>query len=44
MTIGNESLHEIPTDNGVRVVNVVTSKNLIVESTMFSHCKIHKCT
>jgi hypothetical protein len=25
-TIGNESLHEISNDNGVRVVNFVTSK------------------
>jgi hypothetical protein len=28
-TIGNESLHEISNDNGVRVVNFATSKNLI---------------
>jgi hypothetical protein len=27
-TIGNESLHEISHDNGVRVVNFATSKNL----------------
>jgi len=27
-TIGNESLHEISNDNGVRVVNIATSKNL----------------
>jgi hypothetical protein len=26
-TIGNESLHEISNDNGVRVVNFSTSKN-----------------
>jgi hypothetical protein len=31
-TIGNESLHKI-SNNGVRVVNFVTSKNLIVKST-----------
>jgi hypothetical protein len=43
-TIGNESLHEISTDNGVRVVNVATSKNLVVESTMFPHRRIHKHT
>jgi hypothetical protein len=30
-TIGNESLHEIIKDNGVRVVNFVTSKNLTVK-------------
>jgi hypothetical protein len=26
-TIGNESLHEISNDNGVRIVNFATSKN-----------------
>jgi exonuclease III len=43
-TIGNESLHEISNDNGVRLVNFVTSKNLRVKSTMFPHRKIHKYT
>jgi hypothetical protein len=43
-TIGNESLHEISSDNGVRVVNFVTSKHLVVKSTVFSHRKIHKYT
>jgi hypothetical protein len=33
-TIGNESSHEISNDNGVRVVNFATSKNLVVKSTM----------
>jgi hypothetical protein len=41
-TIENESLHEISNDNGVRVVNLDTSKNLVVKSTMFAHHKIHK--
>jgi hypothetical protein len=41
-TIGNESLHEINNENGVRVVNLATSKNLLVKSTMFPHRKIHK--
>jgi endonuclease/exonuclease/phosphatase family metal-dependent hydrolase len=36
-TIGNESLHEISNDNGVRLVNFDTS-------TMFPHCNIHKYT
>jgi hypothetical protein len=36
-TTGNESLHEISNDNGVRVVNFATCKNLIVKSTMFPH-------
>jgi hypothetical protein len=35
--IGNESLHEASNDNGVRVVNFATSKNLIVKSTTFPH-------
>jgi hypothetical protein len=35
---------EISNDNGFRVVNVATSKNLIVKSTIFPHCNIHKFT
>jgi hypothetical protein len=42
--IGNESFHETSDDNGVRVVNFATSKNLVVKSTMFPHRKIHKYT
>jgi exonuclease III len=43
--IGNESVHEINNNNnGVRVVKFATSKNLIVESTMFPHRNIHKFT
>jgi hypothetical protein len=42
-TIGNESLHEISNNNGVRVVNFATSKNF-VKSTMFPHRNIHKFT
>jgi hypothetical protein len=30
------TLHEISNDNGVKVVNVATSKNLIVKSTVFN--------
>jgi endonuclease/exonuclease/phosphatase family metal-dependent hydrolase len=41
-TIGSESLHEDINGNGVRVVNVATSKNLVVKSTMFPHRYIHK--
>jgi hypothetical protein len=40
-TIGNESLHEISNDNGVRLVSFATSKNLRDESTMFPYCNIH---
>jgi hypothetical protein len=41
-TTANESLHEIGIDNGVRVLNFATSKNLIVKSAMFPLCNIHK--
>jgi hypothetical protein len=41
-TIGSENLHEISNDNGVRVVNFATSKNLIIKSMMFPHHNIHK--
>jgi hypothetical protein len=40
-TVGKESLQEISNDNGVRVGNFATSKNLIVKSTMFPHSQIH---
>jgi hypothetical protein len=43
-TIENESLYEISNDNGVRLVNFATFKNLTVESTMFPHRNIHKFT
>jgi hypothetical protein len=36
-TVGNENSHEIGNDNGVRVINFATSKNLTVKSTMFPH-------
>jgi hypothetical protein len=42
-TIGNESLHEI-NNNGVRLVNFATSKNLRVKSTIFPHHNIYKYT
>jgi hypothetical protein len=42
--IFNESLHEASNDNGVRVENFATSKNLIVMSTTFTHRDIHKHT
>jgi endonuclease/exonuclease/phosphatase family metal-dependent hydrolase len=43
-TIGNESLHRISNDNGVRLVNFATSRNLGVKSTMFPLSNIHKYT
>jgi hypothetical protein len=41
-TIGKESLHEISNDNGVKLVNVATCKNLRVKSTMYPHRNICK--
>jgi hypothetical protein len=38
------SLHEDSNDNGVRVVNFATYKNLVVKSTMFPHRNICKYT
>jgi hypothetical protein len=43
-TIGNESFHETSNDNGDRIVNFATFKNLVVKSTMFPHRNIHECT
>jgi hypothetical protein len=54
-TIGNESLHQDSNDNGVRSVNSVTSKNLVLKTivfyvakftilTLFPHRNIRKYT
>jgi exonuclease III len=43
-TIKNESLHELSNDNGARLVNIATSKNFRVKSTIFPHRNIHKYT
>jgi len=43
-TTGNGSLHQDSNDNGFRIVNFATSKNLVVKSTMFPHLNIHKYT
>ena len=43
-TIGNECLHQDSNNNGVRIVNFATSKNLVLKSTMFLHQDIHKYT
>jgi hypothetical protein len=37
LTIQNGSLHEDSNDNGIRIVNFTTSKNLDVKSMMFPH-------
>jgi len=44
LTIGNESLHQDSNDNGVRIVNFATSKNLVVKSMMFPRRNINKYT
>jgi len=41
-TIGNESLHQDSNDNGVRIVNFATSKNVVVKSAMFPHRNIYR--
>jgi hypothetical protein len=42
LTIGNESLHAISNDNGIRLVNFAPSETLRVKSTMFPYHNIHK--
>jgi len=42
--IGQENLHQDINNDGFRIVNFATSKNLVVKSTMFSHRNIHKLT
>jgi len=41
-TNGQESLHQDSNDNGVRLTNFATSKNLVVKSMVFPHRNIHK--
>jgi hypothetical protein len=41
---GREDVFKPTVRAGVSVVNFATSKNLIVKSTMFSCCNIHKYT
>ena len=36
-TIGQKSHHQDSNDNGVRIVNFATSKNLVVKCWMFPH-------
>ena len=42
--IGNESILRDSNDNGVRIENFTTSKNLVVKITMFTHRNIYKYT
>jgi len=44
LAIWYERLHQDTIDNGVRILNFDTSKNLVVMSTMFLHQNIHKYT
>jgi len=44
LTNENEGLHQDSDDNGIRTVIFATSKNLVVNSMMFLHKNIHKCT
>jgi hypothetical protein len=44
LTIRNEIPHQDSNDNGVRIINFATSKNLVVTSTMFPCRNIHKYT
>jgi hypothetical protein len=37
LTIGNDSPYQDNNDNGVRIINFATSKNLVVKSTMLLH-------
>jgi len=43
-TIEKESLRQYSNDNGVRIANFATSKNLVFKSTVFIHHNIHKYT
>jgi len=43
-TIGNGSVHQDSNDNGVRIINFATSKNLVFKLKMFQHPNIHKYT
>lgn len=43
-TIGNNSLHETSNDNGMRVIDFATTRNLVCRSTWFPRKNIHKAT
>jgi hypothetical protein len=40
-TVWNDCVHQDINDNGVSKVNVATSDNLVVKSTMFTHLNLH---
>jgi len=43
-TIESESLHQDSNNKDVGIVNLATSKNLVVKITVFPHRNIHKYT
>ena len=43
-TVGNFSLHDTTSDNGIRLVDFAAAKNMVVSSTRFRHKDIHKAT
>jgi hypothetical protein len=43
-TIGDESVHQDSNDNSIRIGKFITSKILVVKSTMFLHRNIHTYT
>lgn len=42
--IGNLSFHKVADDNGLRLINMAVSKDMVVESIWFDHRNIHKIT
>jgi hypothetical protein len=43
-TIGKHSLHDESNDNGIRLINSASARNIVIGSTMFEHRDIHKVT
>jgi hypothetical protein len=43
-TVGNDSLNQDSSNNGVRIVNFAVSENVVVKSTMFQHQNIRTFT
>jgi hypothetical protein len=44
LTIVNECLHQDSKGNGVRIINIVSSKVLLFKSTIFLHQNTHQYT
>lgn len=42
--IGAHSLHDVTNDNGLRLIDLATERNMVISSTKFPHRKIHKAT